>query len=75
MNRPQRKRRHRVPKVSAQPVVPVAMELLDGLPFATLILDHALTVQGINREGIRLLGVGSSSGQGLFFPGLWAQLS
>ena len=76
MNTPERKqRRSRRRKGATQPAVLIAVELLDGLPFATLILDHALTVQGINREGIRLLGVGSSSGQGLSFPALWAKLT
>lgn len=76
MSKPERKqKRHRVPKISVQPVVPVVMELLDGLPFATLILDPALTLQGINQEGIRLLGPGPSLDKGLSFPTLWAKLT
>ncbi|MBK9305809.1 MAG: response regulator [Nitrospira sp.] len=76
MNTPDRKRRRsRRHKVATLSAVPIAVELLDGLPFATLILDPALTVQGMNREGIRLLGAGSTSGLGLSFPTLWAKLT
>ncbi|MBX3303153.1 MAG: response regulator [Nitrospira sp.] len=76
MNTPDRKRRRcRLRKTATQSAVPIALELLDGLPFATLILDPALTVQGINREGIRLLGSRSNSGHGSSFPALWARLT
>lgn len=76
MNTPDRKRRRcRLRKTAIQSAVPIAPEFLDGLPFATLILDPALTVQGINREGIRLLGSRSNSGHGSSFPALWAKLT
>jgi two-component system, sensor histidine kinase and response regulator len=76
MNTPDRKRRHSRPRRPApQSAALIAAELLDGLPFATLILDPALTVQGINQEGIRLLGSRSNSGHGSSFPVLWARLT
>ncbi len=76
MKPPERKRgRYRRRKAASQPAASVALDLLEGLPFAALILNPDLTVQAINREGIRLLGIRSSSGQGSSFPVLWAKLT
>ena len=76
MNRPERKRRrYRLRKAATQSAVPIALELLDGLPFAALILNQDLTVQSINRAGIRLLGIRSGSGHGSSFPALWAKFT
>ncbi|MDH5740347.1 MAG: response regulator [Nitrospira sp.] len=65
----------RLRKTPSQTVVPIAVDLLEGLPSATLILDRALTVQAINREGIRLLRLRSQSHHGASFPVLWATLT
>ena len=76
MKPPKRKRRqYRRGKASAQPAASVALELLEGLPVATLILDSDLTVQAINREGIRLLGLRCRPSHGSSFPVLWAKLT
>lgn len=76
MNAPDRKRRRSRPrKPPTQSAVSVALQLLNGLPFATLILSPALTIQGINQDGIRLLGSRSSSSHGAPFPILWAKLT
>ena len=76
MTTPARKRsRDRTRKTRTHSAVPIALDLLEGLPFAALILDPALTIQGINREGIRLLGPRSDSGHRSSFPALWAKLT
>ncbi|MGE0468436.1 MAG: response regulator [Nitrospira sp.] len=76
MKPPQRKKGgDRRRKTASQPVASVALDLLEGLPFATLILNPNLTVQAINREAIRLLGSRYRSRHGLSFPALWAKLT
>ena len=76
MKPPERKRgRYRRRKAASQPVASVALNLLEGLPYAALILNPDLTVQAINREGIRLLRIRSRSGHGSSFPVLWAKLT
>jgi two-component system, sensor histidine kinase and response regulator len=73
--RERKRRRYRPRKAATRSAVSNTLEFLDGLPFATLILDSALTIQGINQEGIRLLRSPSSSGHGSSFPILWARLT
>ncbi len=76
MNTPDRKqKRRRSRKRTPQSVAHIAVELLDGFPFAALILDSALTIQGINREGIRLLGSPSGSVHGSAFLNFWTRLT
>jgi two-component system sensor histidine kinase/response regulator len=76
MKPPQRKQMgDRRRKAASQPAASVALDLLEGLPFATLILNPDLTVQAINREGIRLLGSRYRSSHGSSFPALWAKLT
>ncbi len=67
--------RYRRRRAASQPGASVALDLLEGLPFAALILNPDLTVQSINREGIRLLGSRCRSGHGSSFPVLWATLT
>ncbi|QPD04853.1 MAG: putative Hybrid histidine kinase [Candidatus Nitrospira kreftii] len=76
MKPPQRKKGgDRRRKTASQTVASVALDLLEGLPFATLILNPNLTVQAINREAIRLLGSRYRSRHGSSFPALWAKLT
>jgi two-component system, sensor histidine kinase and response regulator len=76
MKPPQRKQMgDRRRRAASQPAASVALDLLEGLPFATLILNPDLTVQAINREGIRLLGSRYRSSHGSSFPALWAKLT
>lgn len=76
MSTPTQKRgRHRLRKTAAQTADAIPTDLLDGLPSATLILNRALAVQAINREGLRLLGVQLKSRPSSSFPALWAKLT
>ncbi|MEK9139686.1 MAG: PAS domain-containing protein, partial [Nitrospirota bacterium] len=51
------------------------LDLLEGLPLATVILDTDLTVLAINREGHRLLGPRFYSSTIRSFPSLWSILT
>jgi len=51
------------------------LDLLEGLPLATLILDTDLTVLAVNRESQRLLGPRFPSSTVRSFPSLWSMLT
>ncbi len=53
----------------------VCLDLLEGLPLATLILDSNLSVLAVNGEGHRLLGPRFPSSTVRSFPSLWSMLT
>lgn len=71
----QKRRQNRLRKTASLAAASVSVDLLDGLPFAILILSPSLSIQAINREGIRLLGSRFRSSHGSSFPVLWAKLT
>ena len=58
---------------SSLPTASAGLDLLDGLPLATAILNTDLTVLAINREGHRLLGPRFPSSTVRLFPSLWSK--
>lgn len=55
--------------------VPGVVDLLEGLPLATIVLNHELTVLTANREGLRLLGSRRPSHVGQSFADIWSALT
>ncbi len=71
-----RKRKRVGHRLSASlPTASTGLDLLEGLPLATVILDTDLTVLAINREGHRLLGPRFYSSTVRSFPSLWSILT
>ena len=63
-----------------RPAAPLAaasagLDLLEGLPLATILLDTDLTVLAMNRESHRLLGPQLPSSTVQSFPSLWSMLT
>jgi signal transduction histidine kinase/CheY-like chemotaxis protein/PAS domain-containing protein len=67
-------RRPAAPRPAAREEIPLA-GLLDGVPFAIVLVDAALTVTFANAEGRRVLGLSSSAPLGQEFPPLWSTLT
>jgi signal transduction histidine kinase/DNA-binding response OmpR family regulator/HPt (histidine-containing phosphotransfer) domain-containing protein len=73
--KPSRKQRARNRRrfAASPPTASTGLDLLEGLPLATVILNTDLTVQAVNREGLRLLGPGFTISVGHSFPVLWSK--
>ncbi|NGZ08367.1 MAG: response regulator [Nitrospira sp. LK70] len=71
--RKRNRNRHR-PAASLQTTF-TGLDLLEGLPLATVILASDFTVLAVNREGHRLLGPRFSSSTIRSFPSLWSTLT
>jgi signal transduction histidine kinase/CheY-like chemotaxis protein/HPt (histidine-containing phosphotransfer) domain-containing protein len=73
--KPSRKQRggNRRRLAASLPTASTGLDLLEGLPLATVILNTDLTVQAVNREGLRLLGPGFTISVGQSFPVLWSK--
>ncbi len=56
-----------------QPSLLAALELIEGLPLGVIILNTDLTVQAVNKEGLRMLGRRLSDCLGQSFPLLWSK--
>ncbi|HEU5091038.1 MAG TPA: PAS domain-containing protein, partial [Nitrospira sp.] len=69
MMKPFGRKRRRLSTVSTD------LDLLEGLPLATLILDCDLTVLAVNRACHRLLGPRFPSSTVRSFPALWSMLT
>jgi two-component system, sensor histidine kinase and response regulator len=74
MMKPSGRKRSRVRRrlATSLPTASTGLDLLDGLPLATVILDTDLTVLAMNRESHRLLGPRFPSSTVRFFPSLWS---
>lgn len=70
-----KRKRDRRRLVALLPTAPMDLDLLEGLPLATVILDTDLTVLAVNRESHRLLGPGFPSSTVRSFPSLWSMLT
>jgi signal transduction histidine kinase/DNA-binding response OmpR family regulator len=67
-----KRRRHRRQLAALVPAASGALDLFEGLPLATIILDTDLTVLAVNRETLRLLGPRFPSSTVRSFPSLWS---
>ena len=72
--KPSGRKRKRVGRYLAAslPTASTSLDLLEGLPLATVILDTDLTVLAVNRESHRLLGPRFPSSTVRSFPSLWS---
>lgn len=71
--KPSRRKRNRLEhRLTASRPASTNLDLLEGLPLATLILDTDLTVLAVNRETLRLLGPRFPSSTVRSFPSLWS---
>lgn len=75
MRRPQPSRRRTPSRKSGTSSVPALSGILDGLPYAVVLLDDTLTIQCVNEEGRRLLGLPSSAAIGMPFLKIWSSLT
>ncbi|MBI5671915.1 MAG: response regulator [Nitrospirae bacterium] len=77
MMRPSGRKRKRVGRrlAASRPTASAGLDLLEGLPLATVILDTDLTVLAVNRESHRLLGPRFPSSTVHSFPSLWSILT
>ncbi|MGZ8405836.1 MAG: response regulator [Nitrospira sp.] len=75
--KPSGRKRRRVERrlAASLPTASTGLDLLEGLPLATVILDTDLTVLTLNREGHRLLGPRFHSSTVRSFPSLWSTLT
>lgn len=75
--RPSGRKRKRVGRrlAASRPTASAGLDLLEGLPLATVILDTDLTVLAVNRESHRLLGPRFPSSTVHSFPSLWSILT
>jgi two-component system sensor histidine kinase/response regulator len=60
---------------ASHPTASAGLDLLEGLPLATVILNTDLTVLAVNRESHRLLGPRFPSSTIRSFPSLWSILT
>ena len=68
-------RRFRRRRAASIPTASAGLDLLEGLPLATVILDTDLTVLAMNRESHRLLSPRFPSSTVRSFPSLWSTLT
>ena len=72
--KPSERKRRRVERrpTASLPTASTGLDLLEGLPLATVILNSDLTVLAVNRETLRLLGPRFPSSTIRSFPSLWS---
>lgn len=72
--KPTRRKRRRFGRhlAASPPTTSTSLDLLEGLPLATIILDTDLTILAANRESHRLLGPRFPSSTVRSFPSLWS---
>ncbi|MDF0666437.1 MAG: response regulator [Nitrospira sp.] len=73
--RKRKRNRDRHRPAASLPTTFTGLDLLEGLPLATVILDSDFIVLAVNREGHRLLGPRFSSSTIRSFPSLWSMLT